>query len=588
MNNFKSIKQLWQHIAPYRRNQLALLLIVIVLASFAEVVSIGAVLPFLGVLMSPVDVFVHPLTMPVVQFFEIREARELLFPLTAIFVLAALISGAMRLILLWMQTRLGFAIGADFSVQIYRRTLYQPYFVQVQRNSSELIAAITTKTNSVIFGTLLPLFFIVSSALILTSILITLFIVNPIVALAASSGFATMYGVIIILTRKRLSFDSWRVSRESGRVIKALQEGLGGIRDVLIDGTQETYCKVYRDADLSLRKSQANIQIFSGAPRYLMESLGMVLIAVLAFWLARNDDGLVSAIPVLGVLAVGAQRLLPVLQQLYSNWTQVRGGQASLGDVLDLLGQPLMPLPKDISLITFMRSIRLKGVGFGYAEGGIKVLQGVNLLISKGSRVGIIGKTGSGKSTLVDIVMSLLEPTEGTVEIDGVVLNEQNYRSWQAHLAHVPQNIFLADSSIAENIAFGIPPDEIDFERVRKAAIKAQIAATIESWNDKYDTHVGERGVRLSGGQRQRIGIARAFYKMSDVIILDEATSALDNDTERVIMDAIDHIDEEITILVVAHRLTTLKNCDCIFELEDGRIKRCGTYSEIIGGAYLH
>jgi ATP-binding cassette subfamily B protein len=208
----------------------------------------------------------------------------------------------------------------------------------------------------------------------------------------------------------------------------------------------------------------------------------------------------------------------------------------------------------------------------------------VDLTIPKGSRVGFIGPTGSGKSTLLDIIMGLLHPNEGSLNVDGVTITQQNHRAWQAHIAHVPQAIFLADTSIAENIAFGIPPDQIDFDRVREAAEKSQIAQIIETWERQYHTVVGERGVRLSGGQRQRIGIARALYKKADVIVLDEATSALDNDTERAVMHAVEGLSDELTVLIVAHRLTTLKNCTQVIELVDGKIKRSGNYQEIVGG----
>jgi ATP-binding cassette subfamily B protein len=224
----------------------------------------------------------------------------------------------------------------------------------------------------------------------------------------------------------------------------------------------------------------------------------------------------------------------------------------------------------------------LEQVVFRYAPDAPLVLQNLNLTIPKGSRVGFVGSTGSGKSTLIDIIMALLDPIEGSLMVDDVPINSNNSRSWQSHIAHVPQTIFLADSTIAENIALGIMSRNVDLERVRKAAQQAQIADIIESWDKKYDTIVGERGIRLSGGQRQRIGIARALYKQADVIVFDEATSALDNDTERTVMKAINSISKEITLLIIAHRLTTLKDCDQIIELSDGQVSKVGSYEQII------
>jgi len=582
------LRRLWQHINPRRRLQFGLLFLVMVLASFAEVVSIGAVLPFLGALTAPERIFAHPIAQPLIHALSLTEPKQLLFPLTIAFVIGALLSGTMRLILLWMQTRLSHAIGADISFSIYRRALYQPYAVHAARNSSEVISGISAKANSVVGTTILPLATIVSSILMLLSILLALLAIEPVVAVTAFIGFGAIYVVVILTTKKSLAKDSRRINFEQGRVIKSLQEGLGGIRDVLIDGTQATYCKIYRNADLPLRRAQANVAIVSSSPRYVIEALGMVLIALLAYSLANRPSGIVSAIPVLGALALGAQRLLPVLQQGYSSWTNIRGGQASLNGVLDLLDQSL-PAYADAppqSLITFQHSITLNNITFQYAKSSPWVLQhSLNITIQKGSRIGFIGATGSGKSTLLDIIMGLLQPTSGSLAIDGKNITELNHRGWQAHIAHVPQTIFLSDTSIIENIAFGIPAEQIDHVRVRQAAQKAQISSTIESWSKQYNTVVGERGVRLSGGQRQRIGIARALYKEADVIVFDEATSALDNDTERELMEAIEDLGDELTVLIVAHRLTTLKNCNQIVELADGKILRTGSYQNIVESA---
>lgn len=577
-------KRLWQQILPHRRSQVFLLLVMMVIASFAELISIGAVLPFLSVLMSPEGVFVNPIIQPFIKVLNIEAPAQLLLPLTAVFIVAALFCGAIRLILLWMQTRLGFAIGADMSIQIYKNILYQPYSMHVARNSSEVISSISTKTNTVIYGVLQPILVILSSGLILITILFALVSIYPILAISAFSGFGAIYALIVFSTKKRLKFDSQRVSIESNKVIKALQEGLGGIRDVLIDGTQATYCKIYSDADQPLRRSQANIQIIGGAPRFLIESMGMALIAILAYGLARGDGGIASAVPVLGVLAISAQRILPLLQQIYYSWSSIQGSQSSLADVLELLEQSACDSEKDATPlpIRFDKSIQLRQISFRYGNDAPLILQGLNLEIPRGARIGFMGTTGSGKSTLLDLVMGLLNPTEGTLAIDDVPLTGINYRAWQSHIAHVPQSIFLADTTIAQNIAFGIRPEKIDYEKVRIAAGKAQIAQTIECWDHQYETMVGERGVRLSGGQRQRIGIARALYKQADVIVFDEATSALDNETEHAVMQTINLLGKDVTIFFVAHRLTTLKECDLIVELESGKIKCIGSYSDLI------
>lgn len=553
------------------------------LASFAEIISIGAVLPFLGVLTVPGRIFEHAAAQPFIRALEVTSAEQLLLPLTIVFSLAALMAGAMRLLLLWASSRLSFATGADLSISIYRRTLYQPYIVHIGRNSSEVINGITYKAAGVTNSILLVLN-LIGSIVLLIAIMIALFTVEPFIALAAFSGFALIYGFIVWVTRKQLLINSQRVAHESTQVIKSLQEGLGGIRDVLIDGSQATYCQIYRNADSALRHAQGSSAFISASPRYAVEALGMILIAVLAYTLAQQPDGLAKAIPVLGALALGAQRMLPALQQSYAAWSSIQASQASLQDALDLLEQPLPAYADQAAAepLPFRQHIRLREVSFRYGPQTPWVLENLDITIRKGGRVGFIGVTGSGKSTLLDVLMGLLPPTCGEFEIDGQDITLENYRAWQAHIAHVPQSIFLADSTIEENIAFGQHKSQIDHERVRQAAHQAQIADAIETWPQQYQTFVGERGIRLSGGQRQRIGIARALYKQADVIIFDEATSALDSETEQAVMEAIESLSENLTILIIAHRLTTLKGCTQIVELGEGKIRQIGTYEDIV------
>jgi ABC-type multidrug transport system fused ATPase/permease subunit len=558
------------------------------LASFAEIISIGAVLPFLAILTAPERVFLHPTAQPLVHALRLTEPNQLLLPLTIGFGVAVLAAGGMRLVLLWFSTRLSFDTGADLSNSIYRRTLYQPYAVHVARNSSEVIAGISTKTNTAI-GIIIHTLNLIGSCAMLIAILIALLSVDPVIAVAAFGGFGLIYALIIRLTRKRLLVDSQCIARESTHVIKSLQEGLGGIRDVLIDGNQAVYCRIYQDADHPLRRAQGNSAFVIASPRLGMEALGMMLIAALAYALAQQSNGIAKAIPVLGALALGAQRLLPVLQLAYGSWSTIQSGQTALCDTLALLDQPLpdfadqppaKPLP-------FRDTIRLDQISFRYSPETPWVLRELSLNIKKGGRIGFVGVTGSGKSTLLDLVMGLLQPVEGMISIDNQIITVGNNRSWQAHIAHVPQAIYLADSTIEENIAFGVPTNLIDIDRVKQVAQQAQIAGIIESWPKQYKTFVGERGIRLSGGQRQRIGIARALYKQADVIIFDEATSALDNETELAVMRAIEGLSKDLTLLIIAHRLSTLRNCTQIVELSNGKINKIGNYENIIGQSAL-
>jgi ATP-binding cassette subfamily B protein len=538
------------------------------------------------VLTSPQSVLEYPLAQPLIAFFGISGSDELLLALTVAFGGASLIAGILRVVLLWASTNLACRTGADLSINIYRRTLHQPYAVQISRNTSEVIAGVTIKANHVISNVFSPTLTLISAAIMLIAVFATLLVVDYAVALSALAGFSLIYGTIIRLTRKNLIANSKRTTVELNRAIKALQEGLGGIRDVLIDGSQKTYCDVYRSADLRMRYAQANTLFISQFPRYMIEAFGMILIAIIAYVLARQAGTVGNnTLPLLGALALGAQRMLPVIQQAYASWSSICGSQAPLRDTVDLLDQPLpdhADAPPAIPL-SLTREIRLRKLSFRYTPEAPWVLNNLDLTIEKGRCVGFIGQTGSGKSTLLDIVMALLVPTDGSLEVDGVPITAANQRAWQALVAHVPQSIFLTDSSVAENIAFGVPRDQIDMDRVRRAAREAQIAELVESWPDNYETPVGERGVKLSGGQRQRVGIARALYKQAKVIVFDEATSALDNDTEAAVMQAIEDLGQDLTILIIAHRLSTLSICNQVVELGNLGILRTGSYAEIIG-----
>jgi ATP-binding cassette subfamily B protein len=561
-----------------------LLLGLMLVSAFAEVVSLGAVLPFIGILTAPDRVFSHPIVADVVQAWGIASVDQIVLPITVAFATAALIAGAIRILLLWVTTRLAVVSGADLSNEVYRRTLYQPYRVHAARNSSDTISGITSKVDITVFGVLLPLLTLISSIVLLTAIMFALIAIDPVIALVATVGFGASYGLITWLARHRLERNSQRIAYEQTQVIKALQEGLGGIRDVLLDGTQPVYCDVYRQADHPLRRAHGNNIFISGSPRFAMEALGIVLIAVLAYVLSRQVGGIATALPVLGALALGAQRLLPALQQIYSAWANIAGSQASLAGAIELLDQPL---PADVlqpasAPLLFRDNIHFNGVRFRYTSHGPWVLDDLNLIIPKGARVGLVGSTGSGKSTALDLLMGLLMPTEGELLVDGQSLSGNRIRAWQRTIAHVPQSIFLADTTLAENIAFGVPRDAIDLQRVHQAARQAQIAEFIENRPEGYNAFVGERGIRLSGGQRQRIGIARALYKQATVLVFDEATSALDNITEQSVMDAIEGLNRDLTILLIAHRLTTVRRCDSIVELEHGRVVAQGTYEQLL------
>jgi len=481
------------------------------------------------------------------------------------------VAGVLRLILLWVSVRLGNMTGADLGVEIFRRTLSQPYSVHISRNSSEIISAITQKVGTAT-SVLVSTVTILTSLFLFLAILTSLLIIDPLVAVVASLSFGTAYTLTALQTRRRLSNNGVNIAVEQTRVVKVLQEGLGAIRDVLLDGSQKLYSNLYKNATYKLQQSVAENAFINQAPRYAMEAVGIAMIALLALLLSFRPGGINAALPILGVLALGAQRLLPLMQQIYGNWSVLTGSKTALLDVLALLKQPFDDgAVTDLSTrLDFNDRISINDVSFRYANGP-RILDSITFEIPKGARVGFVGKTGSGKSTLIDILMGLLDPEEGGILIDGIPVTERNRLLWQKNIAHVPQSIYLADATIAENIAFGMDKDDIEISKVKSAASQAFISDFIDHEKDGYSTMIGERGVRLSGGQQQRIGIARALYREAKVLVFDEATSALDTTTEKAVMEAIDSLNAELTILIIAHRISTLKNCDIIVEIKNGK-----------------
>jgi ATP-binding cassette, subfamily B, bacterial PglK len=341
-------------------------------------------------------------------------------------------------------------------------------------------------------------------------------------------------------------------------------------------GCQPTYMGIYRAVDHPMRQLQVKNEFLGLFPRYLLEAVGMVMIALLGALLVMQRGSATMVIPLLGGLALGAQRLLPPLQQIYFCWSQLNRRNGDLAGLLSMLEQAVPVEFHAMQPWKLKYSIRLEEVSFGYGVDRPQVLHGLNMEIKRGTRIGIIGSTGSGKSTLVDIMMGLLIPSTGKLLVDGLDIHDRTHPdwlpTWQLAIAHVPQNIYLADCPIAENIAFGIPKKDIDMQRLRVAAEQAQIANFIESSPDGYSTFVGERGIRLSGGQRQRIGIARALYKQAQILVFDEATSALDGATEQALIHSIDELSAQLTIVMIAHRFSTLECCDRIVQLKDNTI----------------
>lgn len=576
---------LWSHFSRRRRIQTVVLLILMLASGCAELMSLGAILPFLTALTNPELLWGQPLVQDLAHRFGLTAASQLLLPATLAFVAAAVFAAVIRLANSWLNGRLAAAVGSDLSFKAYRNTLFQAYEVHVQRNSAAVVNSLMSHIDQTVvsLGALLQL---LTSFVVAAGLLTGLLLIDAPVALAAAVLFGGSYGALAIASRREFRINGQKISEASTLQIKALQEGLGAIRDVLLDGTQSTYLQIYLKADVPKRQLAAKNGFVAVFPRFSLEALGMVSIALLGGFLVMQRGSGAASIPLLGAMALGAQRLLPALQQIYTGWASLNGYNVAIQSVLDMLNLTTPSVKAAVEPLTFRSGIDLDEIHFRYGSGQSEVLSGLNLKIRCGERIGFIGSTGSGKSTTMDILMGLLAPSTGRILVDGLDLHDPRYperlAAWRACIAHVPQNIYLADSSIAENIAFGIPKHSIDLEQVKKAAEQAQIARFIESSHDGYASFVGERGVRLSGGQRQRIGIARALYKRASVIVLDEATSALDTNTENAVMQEIQGLSRKLTLLMIAHRLSTVQGCDRIIRLDQGVVVANGTPREVI------
>ena len=574
------LRRVYAHMTAARRRQLSLLLVLMLIGGFAELATIGAVVPFLSLLGNP-DAGAKAGWIRTHLGFGLNPVigAALLFSAVAVF------AGIIRLWLTWSTQDFAYRLGHELTVEIQRRALLQPYGFYITHNSSKLLAALV-KVEILVFEVLLPSMQALIAVSLASFIMATLLYIDPFIALLAAAAFSLVYLLAAYATGNRLTVNSQLIAKSYDERMQIAKESFDGIRDVIIDNSQRVCIALFERVNLRLNLARANTAFIASAPRFVIESAGMVLIAGIAAASAQFSGGFGRALPVLGATALGAQRLLPLLQTIYAGCSTARGQRTIFGEVVNALELPYKdtPVAPEAPPLPLDRAISLDRVSYTYPGRVTRAVDAVTLEIPAASWLGIVGKSGSGKSTLVDLILGILQPDQGSVLIDDVPVASGSERLWHRSIAHVPQSIFLADTTIAGNIALSLPDGPPDRHRIVESAKKAQLHDFVVSLPDGYETQVGEHGVRLSGGQRQRLGIARAIYKDAPILMLDEATSALDHVTEREVIDALGELREQgRTIIIVSHRISTVRHCDSIARLDRGRLIGFGDASELLG-----
>ncbi|WP_415399077.1 ABC transporter ATP-binding protein [Synechococcus sp. W4D4] len=578
------IKGIWDSLSLQRKKRLALLQAIGILSAVSEICNMYILFPFLEILAND------------------SEGRSLLFldllpysrqsklaVLGALFVIAILISTLLRVVGIRLQIRLAAQIAADLGEKVLRAAIHRPLTWHLNNNSSLVLGYLTKDvdiTNLSIQETLL----LVVNGSVVVSISAALLYLSPTVMIAASAVYLIYYWFIFTQTRGKLKQNGLRMTQAYQASVKIAQEALGGIKDIILGKSGEIFVVKYKEDIMEYRLAHADININAQVPKYLIEGFTLILIIGLAFCFGQaKNEYVAEKIPIAGALALGAYRLLQPLQNCFAGISSIHAHRSSIQKILPFLKQDTSSLLQEKMYSRYTTAecdvmVAFRDVSFKYQDASEYTIENFNLTVRTGEKVALVGQTGSGKSTIADLALGLLQPTSGTIAVESsghVQKNQKLLDNWQKAVAYVPQTIYLTDSSFAENVAFGISKDEIDMQKVQDACIKARIHALITSSKDGYNTLVGERGFRLSGGQRQRIGLARAFYKEARLVVLDEATSALDNKTEVEVITAINNLEEEITIIAIAHRLSTVKDFDRIVVIDQGRIVGTGNYNDL-------
>lgn len=570
----KTYKKIWLLFDNNEKRKAIYLLLLMIFMAFFEVLGVGSIMPFLAVLGDPQKVYTNEYLYAVFQWGEFSNTNSYLIFLGIFAFVMLLVSALLRSFAQYAQFRFTNLRRHSISRKLLIRYIHQPYSFFLMRNSSDISKTILSETDLLIGQTIMPAFKVLAYGVI--AILLTFFLlfVDFTLAMILSMVFGCFYIIMYLSVRKFLSRLSIERSHANTQRFKITAETIGGIKDLKLLGREKVYLKSFEAPSFNFSKYAAISQTISMIPNFMVEVLAFgAILAVAIYGLSSEEANLGNLLPILGLYSLGALKLKPAFNNIYSSIATMKFGNSTLDNILeDLQTEELIEVKPEVNSMILKESIELRNINFYYPNSLKPSLSNISFIIKANTTVGIIGTTGAGKSTLVDVMLGLLSPSSGEIKIDNTVLNNENIRMWQNSIGYVPQNIFLADDTIASNIAFGIEKNNIDFEQVKKVAELAQVHDFIESLDNKYETLIGENGVRLSGGQRQRLGIARALYHNPNILFLDEATSALDNETEKEVMNAINKLNGQKTIIMIAHRLSTIENCDVVIKLKKGNI----------------
>lgn len=571
---FYLFRELWRFLSSKRKIHLMLVMILSIFAAISEMISIASVLPFLFILIGNEQSAFSNFPFDIQYLFSFFDSQNRIIILALLFVFAVTLSGLIKVLLVWMQGTFSALVGVDLSKLLLDGHLSTEFEAQSNSNTSTIIATITQKTTIVVFQIILPALAITANIIITLGIFISLYIINKEITIISFVIFGGIYSGLYIFTRKKLYNLSLITNKNLNETLRTLQEILQGSIDVLIYNVQEKYVKSFNYKNLTYRNAQAMGYVIGTSPKYIIETISICAFILIVIYSTQANGDTLETIPILGAFALAAQKLLPALHHVYQGLSSIKGSDAIFRDVLDTLNDNLMRKnldnkPQDIK---FRRHITIENASLKFKGQQSYVLKDINLKINRGDFIGISGPTGSGKSSLINMLMGFYPPSKGRVLVDGKQINKSDFRNLVKNFSYVSQNLFLCDGTIQENIAFGIATEDINHKKLKYVIKVAQLENFIQKCVNGLQTNVGELGSKISGGEKQRIAIARALYKEASIIIFDEATSALDYKTEDEIINSIIKLKGKITILAIAHRLNTLEKCDLIYGIKNGSL----------------